>query len=88
MAVIFRGLRNKLPVTIRTVGFGWGTGGTLAASYSATLGCLDRGETTRVPARRAGPPESLRTQIDRLRELEEQSPSIISAAERWDKRRH
>ena len=34
------------------------------------------------------PPESLRTQIDRLRELEEQSPSIISAAERWDKRRH
>ena len=33
-------------------------------------------------------PESLRTQIDRLRELEEQSPSIISAAERWDKRRH
>jgi hypothetical protein len=34
------------------------------------------------------PPESLRTQIDRLRELEEQSPSIIPAAERWDKRRH
>ena len=34
------------------------------------------------------PPGSLRTQIDRLRELEEQSPSIISAAERWDKRRH
>ena len=33
-------------------------------------------------------PESLRTQIDRLRELEEQSPSIISATERWDKRRH
>ena len=33
-------------------------------------------------------PGSLRTQIDRLRELEEQSPSIISAAERWDKRRH
>ena len=30
---------------------------------------------------------SLRTQIDRLRELEEQSPSIIPAAERWDKRR-
>ena len=30
------------------------------------------------------PPESLRTQIDRLRELEEQSPSIIPAAERWD----
>ena len=28
------------------------------------------------------PPESLRTQIDRLRELEEQSPSIIPAAER------
>jgi hypothetical protein len=34
------------------------------------------------------PPESLRTQIDRLRELEEQSPSIIPAAERWPKRRH
>jgi hypothetical protein len=32
------------------------------------------------------PPESLRTQIDRLRELEEQSPSIIPAT--WDKRRH
>jgi hypothetical protein len=32
-------------------------------------------------------PGSLRTQIDRLRELEEQSPSIIPAAERWDKRR-
>jgi hypothetical protein len=32
-------------------------------------------------------PASLRTQIDRLRELEEQSPSIIPAAERWDKRR-
>ena len=31
-------------------------------------------------------PESLRTQIDRLRELEEQS-SIIPADERWDKRR-
>ena len=34
------------------------------------------------------PPESLRTQIDRLRELEEQSPSIIPATERWDERRH
>jgi hypothetical protein len=33
------------------------------------------------------PPGSLRTQIDRLSELEEQSPSIIPAAERWDKRR-
>ena len=33
------------------------------------------------------PPESLRTQIDRLRELEEQSPSILPAAEPWDKRR-
>ncbi len=32
-------------------------------------------------------PDSLRTQIDRLRELEEQSPSIIPTAERWDKRR-
>ena len=32
-------------------------------------------------------PGSLRTQIDRLRELEAQSPSIIPAAERWDKRR-
>ena len=31
-------------------------------------------------------PGSLRTQIDRLGELEEQSPSIIPAAERWDKR--
>jgi len=28
---------------------------------------------------------SLRTQIDRLRELEEQSPSIVPHAERWDK---
>jgi len=34
------------------------------------------------------PPENLRTQIDRLHELEEQSPSIIPADERWDKRRH
>jgi hypothetical protein len=34
------------------------------------------------------PPESLRTHIDRLRELEEQSPSIIPATERWPKRRH
>jgi hypothetical protein len=34
------------------------------------------------------PSESLRMQIDRLRELEEQSPSIIPAAERWDTRRH
>jgi len=32
-------------------------------------------------------PGSLRTQIDRLHELEEQSPSIVPAAERWDKRR-
>jgi hypothetical protein len=32
-------------------------------------------------------PGSLRTQLDRLRELEEQSPSIVPAAERWDKRR-
>jgi hypothetical protein len=32
-------------------------------------------------------PGSLRTQIDRLRELEEQSPSIIPAAEPRDKRR-
>ena len=32
-------------------------------------------------------PGSLRTQIDRLGELEAQSPSIIPAAERWDKRR-
>lgn len=31
-------------------------------------------------------PGSLRAQIDRLRESEEQSPSIIPAAERWDKR--
>ena len=30
-------------------------------------------------------PEGLKKQIDRLRELEEQSPSIIPAAERWDK---
>jgi hypothetical protein len=32
-------------------------------------------------------PERLRTQIDRLRELEEQPPSIIPAAEPWDKHR-
>ena len=31
-------------------------------------------------------PGSLKTQIDRLRELEDQSPSIVPAAERWDKR--
>jgi hypothetical protein len=31
-------------------------------------------------------PASVRTQINRLRELEEQSPSTISAPERWDKR--
>jgi hypothetical protein len=29
----------------------------------------------------------LKMQIDRLRELEEQSPSMIPAAERWDKPR-
>jgi hypothetical protein len=32
-------------------------------------------------------PGSLRTRIERLRELDEQSPSIIPAAELWDKRR-
>ncbi|WP_338696740.1 hypothetical protein V5279_09580 [Bradyrhizobium sp. 26S5] len=32
-----------------------------------------------------GLPEGLRQQIDRLRELDEQSPSIIPATERWDK---
>ena len=32
-------------------------------------------------------PGSLRTQIDRLRESEEQSPSIIPSAKRWDKLR-
>ena len=34
-------------------------------------------------------PRSLRAQLDRLRELEleEPSPSIIPATERWDKRR-
>ena len=31
-------------------------------------------------------PGSLRAQIDRLGELEEQSPSVIPSAERWDKR--
>jgi hypothetical protein len=31
-------------------------------------------------------PGSVRAQIDRLRELEEQSPSIIPSAERRDKR--
>jgi len=30
-------------------------------------------------------PGGLRSQIDRLRELEEQSPSINPSAERWDK---
>ena len=30
-------------------------------------------------------PGSLRAQIDRLGELDEQSPSIIPRAERWDK---
>jgi len=33
-------------------------------------------------------PERLRAQIDRLRQLEEQSPSIIPNGERWDKLRH
>ena len=33
------------------------------------------------------PPERLIAQINRLRELEEQSPSIIPSAERWDKLR-
>lgn len=32
-------------------------------------------------------PANLRTQIDRLREFEEQSPSIVPGAERWDKTR-
>ena len=32
-------------------------------------------------------PASLRPQIGRLRDLEEQSPSIVPAAERWDKPR-
>jgi hypothetical protein len=32
-------------------------------------------------------PRSLKTQIERLRELEEQSPSIIPAAERWNQHR-
>lgn len=31
-------------------------------------------------------PGSLGAQVDRLRELEEQSPSIIPSAERWGKR--
>ena len=35
-----------------------------------------------------GAPESLRTQVDRLRELEEQSPSTGPSAERRDMRRH
>ncbi|WP_035977891.1 hypothetical protein [Bradyrhizobium sp. th.b2] len=32
-----------------------------------------------------GLPEGLRQQIDRLRELDEQSPSIIPTTERWDR---
>ncbi len=32
-------------------------------------------------------PGSLRTQIDRLRELEERSPSIVPDAEHWKKHR-
>ena len=32
-------------------------------------------------------PGSLRAPIDRLGELEEQSPSIIPSAERWNRRR-
>jgi hypothetical protein len=32
-------------------------------------------------------PARFEKQIDQFRELEEQSPSIIPAAERWDKRR-
>jgi hypothetical protein len=47
------------------------------------------GERLRAVLKKEEPecPGSLRTQIDRLRELEEQSPSIVPAAERWDKRR-
>jgi hypothetical protein len=33
-------------------------------------------------------PGSLRAQIDRLRDLEGQSPSIIASTERWDKPCH
>ena len=32
-------------------------------------------------------PGNLKAQIDRLRTMEEQSPSIVPSAERWDKRR-
>ena len=46
------------------------------------------GERLRAFLQEEPAPESLRTQIDRLRELEEQSPSIIPATESWDKRRH
>ena len=35
----------------------------------------------------SGLPESLGAQIDRLRQLEEQSPSIMPNGERWDKLR-
>jgi hypothetical protein len=34
-----------------------------------------------------GPPTNLRMKIDRLRELEEQSPSIVPDAEHWKKPR-
>jgi hypothetical protein len=45
------------------------------------------GERLRAFLKEPEVPASLRTQIDRLRESEEQSPSIIPSAERWDKLR-
>ena len=33
-------------------------------------------------------PEGLKKQIDRLRELEERSPSIVPSAEHWKRPRH
>ncbi len=65
-----------LEVTIREGGPGIDVAETVASSKLAAF----MKEEPELPA-------SLRAQIDRLRELEEQSPSIIPSAERWDKLR-
>jgi len=54
MAVIFRGLRSKLPVTIRTVGFGseWSWGTYENRRYS---GCVLQHDTDVLPSAPATP---------------------------------
>jgi hypothetical protein len=51
--------------------------------------CQEIGEKLRASLRPEPElPASVRTQIDRLRELEEHSPSIVPSAEHWDNHRH